>query len=126
MNSTPSPASAAVATDLPEIPIVAIFAIDVVPERRSHFLAEMELAMRQSAQEPGVVSFMLLADHTDPNRFTAVDVYRDREAYEAHLKAPQTQKLVDALNGCLLGPPAGTLHHLLATKQSCLGPLDDL
>jgi quinol monooxygenase YgiN len=125
MNSKSSLTSAAVAIDLPEFPVVAIFTIDVVPERRMDFLAEMELAMRQSAQEPGVASFMLLADHTDANRFTAVDVYRDREAYEAHLIAPQTQRLVDALDGCLRGPPAGTLHHRLATKESCLGLPDD-
>ena len=121
MKTKPSPAPAALARYLPESPVVATFTIDVLPERRSDFLAEMEVAMAQSAREPGVTFFMLLADRDDPNRFTAVDVYRDREAYELHLVAPQTQKLVAALDGCLRNPPAGTLHHLLAIKESCLG-----
>ena len=108
----------AVARDLPETPFVGIFTIDVVPEMRSRFLSEMEKAMAESAREPGVTDFMLLVDRDDPNRFTAVDIYADREAYEAHLAAPQTPRLVGALEGCLLGPPKGSFHHLASTKQS--------
>ncbi len=117
MEIKPEPAPAVLARDLPESPVVATFTIDVLPERRLDFLAAMEVALVQSAREPGVTFFMLLANRDDPNRFTAVDVFRDREAYELHLVAPQTQNLVAALHGCLRNPPAGKLHHLLAIKE---------
>ena len=58
-----------------DAPYVALFTIDVVPERREDFLAAMEKAMAESSKEPGVASFMLLSDRDDPNRFTAVDTY---------------------------------------------------
>ena len=104
-----------------EAPFVALFTIDIVPERREDFLAAMEKAMAESAKEPGVASFMLLSDRDNPNRFTAVDVYRDRAGYEAHLEAPQTAWLVEALDGCLIGPPQGSYHHRLADDRDFRG-----
>jgi quinol monooxygenase YgiN len=103
-----------------EEPFVALFTIDVRPERREDFLAAMEKAMAESAKEPGVLSFMLLTDRDDPNRFTAVDLYRDRTGYDAHLVAPQTAWLVAALDGCLVAPPQGSLHHKLCDRDDFL------
>lgn len=97
-----------------EAPYVALFTIDVVPERREDFLAAMEKAMAESAKEAGVASFLLLSDRDDPNRFTAVDVYRDKAGFDAHNQAPQTLWLIEALDGCLARPVQGTFHHRLA------------
>jgi quinol monooxygenase YgiN len=105
----------------PEAPFVALFITDVLPGRREDFLAAMEKAMAESAHEPGVASFMLLCDREDPNRFIAVDVYRDLAGYQAHIAAPQTDWLVKALDGCLAGPPRATYHHRLADQHDFLG-----
>jgi quinol monooxygenase YgiN len=104
-----------------DAPYVAIFTIDVVPERREDFLAAMEKAMAESAKEPGVASFILLSDRDDPNRFTAVDTYTDKAGFDAHNQAPQTHWLVAALDGCLAGPVRGTFHHRLATEDDFRG-----
>lgn len=104
-----------------EAPYVALFIIDVVPERREDFLAAMEKAMAESAREPGVASFMLLSERDNPNRFTAVDVYRDRAGFDAHNVAPQTLGLIEALDGCLAGPVQGTFHHRLADEGDFRG-----
>jgi autoinducer 2-degrading protein len=103
--------------DLPPSPYVAIFTIEVKPERREDFLAAMDKAMAESAKEPGVVSFAILVDRQDPNRFTAVDVYADEAAYLAHLDAPQTRWLIDALDGVLIGSPRGAFHHQVCDKS---------
>jgi len=105
----------------PEAPYVAIFTIDVVPERREDFLAAMEKAMAESAEEPGVASFLLLSDRDNPNRFTAVDVYRDKAGFDAHNVAPQTLWLIEALDGCLAGPVKGTFHHRLVDESDFRG-----
>ena len=103
--------------DLPLSPYVAIFTIDVRPERREDFLAAMDEAMAESAREPGVISFAILVDRENSNRFTAVDVYADEAAYLAHLVAPQTLRLIDALEGVLTGSPRGAFHHKICDKS---------
>lgn len=104
-----------------DAPYVAIFTIDVVPERREDFLAAMEKAMAESAREAGVAAFMLLSDRDDPNRFTAVDTYADKAGFDAHNEAPQTLWLIEALDGCLAGPVRGSFHHRLATESDFRG-----
>ena len=104
-----------------DAPYVALFTIDVVPERREDFLVAMEKAMAESAKEPGVAAFMLLSDRDDPNRFTAVDTYTDKAGFDAHNQAPQTLWLVEALDGCLAGPVRGTFHHRLVDEADFRG-----
>jgi quinol monooxygenase YgiN len=103
--------------DLPPSPYVAIFTIDVKPDRREDFLAAMDRAMIESAKEPGILSFAVLVDRQNSNRFTAVDVYADEAAYRAHLDAPQTRWLVSALDGVLVGPPHGAFHHKICDES---------
>jgi quinol monooxygenase YgiN len=103
--------------DLPPSPYVAIFTIDVKPERREDFLAAMDKAMTESAKEPGIISFAILVDRQNSNRFTAVDVYADEAAYLAHLDASQTQWLINALDGVLAGPPRGAYHFKICDKS---------
>jgi quinol monooxygenase YgiN len=99
-------------------PYVAIFTIQVKPEHRDHFLQAITRAMADSAKEPGVVSFAFLVDREDPNRFVAYDVYADKAAYEAHLAAPHTLKLVQDLDGCLIGGPQGSFARLLCDEKA--------
>jgi quinol monooxygenase YgiN len=106
--------------DLPASPYVAIFTIDVKPDRREDFLAAMDKAMAESAHEPGVISFAILVDRENSNRFTAVDFYTDEAAYQAHLDAPQTRWLVNALDGVLIGPPHGAFHHKICDESDFL------
>jgi quinol monooxygenase YgiN len=109
--------------NLPPSPYVAIFTIDVKPERREDFLAAMDRAMAESAKEPGVLSFAILVDRENSNRFTAVDVYADEAAYLAHLAAPQTRWLVDALDGVLVVPPSGAFHHKICDESDFAAPV---
>lgn len=109
--------------DLPPSPYVAIFTIDVKPDRREDFLAAMDRAMAESAKEPGILSFAVLVDRQNSNRFTAVDVYADEAAYLAHLDAPQTRWLVGALDGVLIGPPRGAFHHKICDQSDFPAPV---
>ena len=103
--------------DLPPSPYVAIFTIDVKPDRREDFLAAMDKAMAESTKEPGILPFAVLVDRQNSNRFTAVDVYADEAAYLSHLDAPQTRWLVGALDGVLVGPPRGAFHHKICDES---------
>ena len=102
-----------VGTDPPETPFVAIFTMQVKSNRRRDFLDAMARAMTESAKEPGILSYTMLMDRADPDRFTAVDVYRDRAAYESHLAAPHSRRLVQELDGCMAEAPTGSFQHRL-------------
>ena len=111
--------SEAVTHALPDEPYIAIATMTVVPARRADFLRAMEMVMKQSAREEGLISFQLVANRQDPNIFTAVDVFRDRAAYDTHLQMPYTGQLVAQLDGCLVGEAASTFHHQISTDVSC-------
>lgn len=97
----------------PEMPFVAIFTLLVKPERRDQFIRAMDRAMNGSALEAGILSFTFVVDQLNPNRFTAVDIFRDRAAYESHLAQPHSRQLLQDLDGCMVGPPSGSFHHRL-------------
>lgn len=63
---------------------------------------------------------VLRRDFHCASRPAAVDVYADEAAYLAHLNAPQTQWLIDALDGVLVGPPRGAFHHKICDKSDFL------
>ena len=103
-----------------DAPFVAIFTMVAKPERRDQFLEAMTRAMARSAQEPGILSFTFLVDQANPNRFTALDVYRDRAAYESHLAEPHNAWLVKELDGCMEEPPSGSFHHRLCGARDMI------
>ncbi len=67
--------------------------INIKPGRAAEFsrasLGDAEGSVRD---EPGCFRFDILADLTNANRFYLFEVYRDRAAFEDHLKAPHFMK----------------------------------
>ena len=71
--------------------------IQIKPEHRNSFVEAMLEDARSSLQnEPGVVRFDMHQDEHDPNRFYMYEVFRDRDAFEAHLQTPQVDRLREA------------------------------
>ncbi len=50
-------------------------------------LAVEEQAKTAIEKEPGVLALNAVANKDDPTRITVFEIYRDRAAYESHLKA---------------------------------------
>jgi len=63
--------------------------IRIKPEFRESFIESMLDDARGSVNdEPGCYRFDVLQDDNDPNTLYLYEVYRDQEAFNAHLVAP--------------------------------------
>jgi len=67
---------------------VQVATLEIDPSRLAEYRAavaeQIEAAVRA---EPGVLALYAVADVSNPARITVFEIYQDRQAYEAHLKA---------------------------------------
>lgn len=79
--------------------------IHVQPERREAFMEAMLDDARGSVHdEPGCYRFDVLQDSGDPNTIYLYEVYRDRAAFDEHLKAPHFLKWRDTVKDWYAAP----------------------
>lgn len=79
--------------------------VKVKPEMRDQFLAAMEEDATGSVRdEPGCLRFDVLQDLSDPDRYYFYEVYRDEEAFQAHMKMPHLAGWLGAKEVCLAEP----------------------
>jgi quinol monooxygenase YgiN len=66
-----------------------IATLEIDPLRLGEYHAAVMTQIRTAVQnEPGVLTLDAVADSSNPARITIFEIYRDRDAYEAHLKTP--------------------------------------
>ncbi|GAA3356576.1 putative quinol monooxygenase [Saccharopolyspora gregorii] len=69
--------------------LALVVSLQVKPGHRDGFLAAITAdAEASAANEPGCVSFDVVVDTADDHHFFLYEVYRDREALEAHRASP--------------------------------------
>lgn len=78
--------------------------LPIRPEGRSDFLRIIKDRVAASRQRSGVVDFRVLAT-PDPNVFVAFENFRNKDAYTAFEKLPESQRFMSALMPLLNGPP---------------------
>ena len=79
----------------------ALFAViaqfDVKPGKREAFLAiARDDALHSVADEPGCLQFDICTSDDDPDLVTFYEVYRSREAFDAHLETPHLDRFRQA------------------------------
>lgn len=65
---------------------------------------------------PGVVSFDIAQDVTDPEIFVSVEVYEDQSAVDRQGELPELRALMACLGDLLADGPHGTVFHVSATE----------
>jgi autoinducer 2-degrading protein len=66
-----------------------IVSVHMKPEYRDQILkGAFEDARGSQHDEPGCLRFDVVQDDADPNKIYFYEIYRDDEAFQAHLKAP--------------------------------------
>ena len=87
--------------------------VDVYP----NFAADTAKLMQQFAadnrKDAGFVRFDALRDVSRANHFAIVEVWQNKQAYEAHLSAPHTKAFRDQLQGGLGSPFDERLYNVL-------------
>lgn len=80
-------------------------------------LAEATSLIREfeadSRKDPGVLRFEVWQQEGHPNHFTIYEVWRTRQAFEAHLAAEHTRRFREKLQPVLGSPFRERLHHAL-------------
>lgn len=75
---------------------------------------QMEAAVKL---EPGVLSYTVYADKTDPCRLTILEVYADSSAYLAHREAPHFKKYKSATKDMVKSLELSEVNPILALKK---------
>ena len=79
--------------------------IRIQPEHRAAFIESMLDDARGSVQdEPGCLRFDVLTDASDPNTIYLYEVYRDRDAFEAHTRQPHYLRWRDTVKDWYAAP----------------------
>jgi autoinducer 2-degrading protein len=100
---------------------VLIVKLQVKPESRDEFL---EAAIAHDARgsvgtEPGCYRFDVIQDETDPNALYFYEVYRDKEAFQAHGKTSHIAQFREASAGMTAAPS-------VVYRGNSVFPADDL
>lgn len=73
--------------------IVRLAQIEVYPEKLDEYLEfAKEVGTVSMASEPGVIGLFSMQDKADPDKVYILEVYADREAYQAHLQTAHFKK----------------------------------
>ena len=71
--------------------------ITIKPGQVDRFVEAMKAQVGASRAEPGVVEFRILASSSDPLVFYSFESYRDKPAFEAHVRTASTARLLAVL-----------------------------
>jgi quinol monooxygenase YgiN len=67
---------------------------------------------------PGVVSFDIARDVSDPNAFVATEVFEDAGARERQEALPEVANVMSLLPNVLAAPPEATVFHVSASEPA--------
>ena len=92
--------------------LVVRFRIQCLPEKADLVAATLTDVVTPSRALPGVVSFDVCRDLTDPNALVATEVFEDRQALDRQQEQPEVGKALAVLGDALAAPPEATLFHV--------------
>ena len=85
------------AAEPPLQPVALVVTITVKPGQQDRFVQAMQAQVQASRSEPGVTEFSAFASQSDPRIFYTFERYGDKAAFEAHLAALNTARLLAVL-----------------------------
>lgn len=73
--------------------IVRLSKLEIVPEKLEQYKAALKEEIEESMRiEPGVLTLYAVFEKRAPNKLTILEIYKDRQAYESHIKTPHFLK----------------------------------
>ena len=77
--------------------------IKVDPSQLDRYMAALHEQMNAAIKlEPGVLSYTAVADQKDPTSLTLLEVYANKEAYQAHILTPHFKKYKETVKDWVL------------------------
>jgi quinol monooxygenase YgiN len=79
--------------------------VDVPPPQKDDCTSALKTLVGDSGKEAGAVRFEVFQQMSRPNHFSVVEIWKDRNAYDAHITAEHTRKFREQLT-----PMSGALY----------------
>ena len=79
--------------------------VDVPPPKKDDCIAALKALAAESRKESGVTRFDVFQQTSRPNHFTVVEIWRDQNAYDAHITSAHTKRFREQLT-----PMSGALY----------------
>jgi len=95
--------------------------VEVAPGASDGMALLKELATA-SRKEDGNLRFQVLQERGRPNRFVAIEAWKDQAAFEAHRKAKPYAEFNEKLTAIRNAPPDERVHNALAAAANMPGP----
>lgn len=78
--------------------MVRLAKIKVDPVQLEKYNAALKEQMTAAIRtEPGVLTYYAMADNDDPSNITILEIYADKDAYQAHIQTPHFKKYKEAV-----------------------------
>jgi quinol monooxygenase YgiN len=79
--------------------------VDVPPPKKDECISLLKALTGDSRKEPGAPRFEVFQQTSRPNHFSVVEIWKDQNAYDAHITAAHTKKFREQLT-----PMSGALY----------------
>jgi quinol monooxygenase YgiN len=79
--------------------------VDVPPPRKDDCISALKALVEDSRKEAGAARFEIFQQTSRPNHFSVVEIWRDQNAYNAHITAAHTKRFREQLT-----PMSGALY----------------
>lgn len=92
--------------------------VHVKPEHIEEFKQATIVNASNSVREPGIARFDVAQAADDPTRFVLVEVYRDREAADAHKQTAHYKAWADRVTPLVAEPRTRVVYHNIFPEDS--------
>ncbi len=96
--------------------IIVRFKVRCQPEMAEQVLAAFKEVIPPSRAVPGVISFDIGRDVSDPHAFIATEVFEDRAALDHQESLPEVKKTLRILENSLADVPEATIYHVSSSE----------
>lgn len=85
--------------------VVVVTHVDVPPPKKDDCISALKALVEDSRKEAGAARFEIFQQTSRPNHFSVVEIWRNQNAYHAHITAAHTKKFREQLT-----PMSGALY----------------
>lgn len=96
--------------------IVIRFKVRCQPGKAEQVLAAFQAVVPPSRALPGVISFDIGRDVSDPDAFIATEVFEDRAALDRQESLPEVKQALGVLETSLAGALEATIYHVALSE----------
>lgn len=96
--------------------IIVRFKVRCQPGKAEQVLAAFKEVVLPSRAVPGVISFDIGQDVSDPDAFIATEVFEDRAALDRQESLPEVKKALGILQNSLADAPEATIYHVSSSE----------